>query len=128
MKLKFNDTEETYEIASYRIINQNLVVLKGENLPQGKTCGFKLLRDDGSVDTDCSDYTVKFNVLTEIENVLMYSRSESNIETEDNPAGRYCHTPNPEDIHEDVDPLTNEELTECVADLMYESSLRQLGL
>lgn len=128
MKLKFNDTEEMYEITSYRIINQNLAVLKGENLPQGKSCGFKLLRDDGSVSIDCSDYTVKFNVLTEIENVLMFSNSKDNIETEDNPAGRYCHTPKPEEIKEDVDPLTNEELTECVADLMYESSLRQLGL
>ena len=128
MKLKFNDMDELYEVTSYRIINQNLVVLKGENLPQGKTCGFKLLRDDGSVDTDCSGYTVKFNVLTELENILMYSINESIVETKDNPAYRYCSTPNPEDIHEDVDPLTNEELTECVAELMYESSLRQLGL
>lgn len=127
MEISFNDSEETYKISSYRIRNQNLIILKGENLPQGKTCGFKLIRDDGSVDTDYSDYTVKYNVFTEIENVLMFSNSEDNIETEDNPAGRYCHTPDPEDIREDVDPLTNEELTECVADLMYESSLRQLG-
>ena len=28
----------------------------------------------------------------------------------------------------DEEPLTNEELTECVADLMYEASLIQLGI
>lgn len=128
MRLKFNDSEEAYEISSYRIMNQNLVILKGENLPQGKTSGFKLLRDDGMVDVDCSDFTTKYNVLTNFENVLMYSNNENIVETEDNPACQYCTSPRQEDIREDVDPLTNEELTACVAELMYESSLRQLGL
>lgn len=127
MDIKFNDSGKAYKITSYRITNQNLAIVKGDNLPQGNNSGFQLLQD-GRIIVDCSDYTVKYNVLTEIENVLMYSKSEDYIETEDNPAHRYCNTPKPEDFNEDVDPLTNEELTECVADLMYESSLRQLGI
>ncbi len=127
MEIKFKDSSKGYEITSYRILNQSLTIVKGNDLPQGNHSGFQILQD-GNIVADCSDYTVKYNVLTEMENVLMYSRSEDNIETKDNPARRYCGTPQPEDINEDIDPLTNEELTECVADLMYESSLRQLGL
>ena len=123
MQIRFNDSEQIYDITAFRQIG-DFIVLKGADLPEN-TSGFKVLEGD-RVKADYSAFTTKYNVLTPVEGVLMLSTGE--VETEDNPAGVYAYTPNPEEFVEDVDPLTNEELTEAVADLMYEVSMMQLGL
>lgn len=125
MQIKFNDSEQLYTITSFRQIGGNIIVMKGDDLPEENTSGFKVLEGD-RVTADFSEYTTKYNVLTPAEGVLMLSTGA--VETEDNPAGVYAYTPNTEEIVEEVDPLTNEELTEAVADLMYEVSMMQLGL
>ena len=124
MKIQFNDHEQIYTITLFRK-NANFIILKGDGIPAENTSGFKVL-DSDRVKADYSSYTTKYNVITPAEGMLLLSTGI--VETEDSPAGAYIYTPKPEEIKEDVDPLTNEELTECVADLMYESSLRQLGL
>ena len=58
----------------------------------------------------------------------MLMLSTGAVETEDNPADVYAYTPKQEEIVEDVDPLSNEELTEAVADLMYDVSMMQIHL
>lgn len=126
MKIKFNDSDQLYNITSFQKIGGDLAIMKGTGLPAENTSGFQLVRGNGTVLEDCSGFTTKYNVLTPAEGMLMLSTGI--VETEDNPAGIYTYTPKPEEIVEDVDPLTNEELTEAVADLMYEVSAMQLGL
>lgn len=128
MQIKFNDSDKIYNITSFRQIGGNLIIMKGNNLPAENTSGFKRVQDDGTELKDYSEFTTKYNVLTPAEGMIMLSNSEEHIETEENPASQYSYTPSDEDIQEDVDPLNNEELTECVADLMYEVSMMSLGL
>ncbi len=125
MQIKFNDSDQIYDITSFRQIGGDLIVMKGDNLPEENTSGFKLINGD-RVTADYSEYTTKYNVLAPAEGVLMLSTGA--VEKEDNPASVYAYTPKPEEIVEDVDPLSNKELTEAVADLMYDVSMMQLGL
>ena len=125
MKIQFNDHDQIYTVTSFRN-RGDIVILKGEDIPTENTSGFKLL-DGDRVAEDYSEYKTKYNVITREEGVLMLSTGA--VETEDNLAGIYIHMPEPEEeeIVEEA-PLTNEELTEAVADLMYEVSMMQLGL
>ncbi len=125
MQIKFNDSDRIYNITTFRQIGGNIIILKGAELPEENTSGFKVI-DGDRVIADYSAYTTKYNVSTQTEGMLMLSTGI--VETEDKPAGIYAYTPKPEEIVEDVDPLTNEELTEAVADLMYEVSMMSLGL
>ena len=126
MKIKFNDPEQIYDITAL-VEKGNIVILKGIGLPRDNTSGFKLL--GSREEKDYSEYRYIFNVNTKFENVVMLSNDEGFIETEDNPAGRYYHEPDPDAEQEIIeDPLTNEELTEAVANLMYETSMMQLGM
>lgn len=125
MKIRFNDSETVYDVTAVRM-HGNIVILKGTGLPNN-TSGFKLF--GSREEKDYSEYRYIFNVITKFENVVMLSNDEGFIETEDNPAGRYYHEPDPDAEQETIeDPLTNEELTEAVANLMYETSMMQLGM
>ena len=124
MKIQFNDHDQIYTVTSFRN-RGDIVILKGEDIPTENTSGFKLL-DGDRVAEDYSEYKTKYNVITREEGLLMLSTGA--VETADNHAGVYAYTPKSEEMVEDVDPLSNEELTEAVADLMYEVSMMQLGL
>lgn len=80
-QVKFNDSEEIYDINAFQE-SGNIVTLKGPGLTNDNNSGFILLRD-GDFVKDFSDYTTKYNVLTEIEDGLMLSKDGS-IETEAN--------------------------------------------
>ena len=125
MKIQFNDHDQIYTVTSFRN-RGDIVILKGEDIPAENTSGFKLLDGDRAAE-DYSEYKTKYNVITQAEGVLMLSTGA--VETADNLAGIYIHMlePEEEEIVEEA-PLTNEELTEAVADLMYEVSMMQLGL
>lgn len=126
MYIKFNNSEDTYEITAYRK-TRNFIMIKGKGLPDGNTSGFKIF-NGAALTGDFPEYTKKYNVLTQTQEAAFFTSENGDIETEDNRVDKYLYEPAQEDIHEDVDPLTNEELTECVADLMYEVSMSQLGL
>ena len=119
MKVKFNSSKEFIHIRRYtlapsyvKLIDEKLVWDLG---------GFILYEDDEkTVIRDCSDYNYKWNIYTEYPNGVVLTNSETEREREPNP-----NAPAPVEI---ADPLSNEELTEAVADLMYEASMAKLGL
>ncbi len=126
MYIKFNDQEECYEISVCRQIG-NFIMVRGENLPTDNASGFKLFQGKKMIE-DFSGYKKKYNVLTKAQDVIFLTDREDSAETENDRVDKYMYVPATEDIHEDIDPLTNEELTECVADLMYEMSAATLGI
>lgn len=124
MTIKFNDHERIYEITSIRH-KHGIVVIKGEGLPEKNTSGFRLIDGDAVVE-DYSEYRTKYNVITQKEGVMALSKGM--VETKENSAETLLYTPQEKEIAEDVEPLSAEELTEAVADIMYEISAAQLGL
>lgn len=124
MTIKFNDHEQIYEITSIRR-RHGIVVIKGEGLPENNTSGFRLIDGDAVVE-DYSEYRTKYNVITKKEGVMALSKGM--VETKENSAETLLYTPQEKEIAEDVEPLSAEELTEAVADIMYEISAAQLGL
>lgn len=124
MTIKFNDHEQIYEITSIRR-RHGIVVIKGEGLPGNNTSGFRLIDGDAVVE-DYSEYRTKYNVITQKEGVMALSKGM--VETKENSAETLLYTPQEKEIAEDVEPLSAEELTEAVADIMYEISAAQLGL
>ncbi len=102
-------------------------MVRGENLPTDNASGFKLFQGKKMIE-DFSGYKKKYNVLTKAQDVIFLTDREDSAETENDRVDKYMYVPATEDIHEDIDPLTNEELTECVADLMYEMSAATLGI
>lgn len=72
------------------------------------------------------EYRTKYNVITQKAGVMALSKGM--VETKENSAATLLYTPQEKEIVEDVEPLSNEELTEAVAELMYEVSTAQLGL
>lgn len=87
MQIKFNDTEQFYNITSFRMIGGKLAVIKGTGLPEN-TNGFSLYRN-GKKSADYSAFTVKYNVLTEVKSGILLSNNEEFIETEETPVNRY---------------------------------------
>lgn len=126
MYIRFNDREEYYEISVYRQIG-NFVMIRGKDLPTDNESGFKIFQGNKMIG-DFSDYTKKYNVLTTAQDAIFLTDREDCVETEQDRVDKYLYVPAPENIKEDIDPLTNEELTECVADLMYEMSAATLGI
>lgn len=119
MKIKFNLSENFLYLSSY-CLYQDKVFLSGSGIEENLN-GFILYEDDEkTVVRDCSDYMYKWNVYTEYENGIVLTNSETDREQEP--------IDNTEVLQEIIDPLTNEELTEAVASLMYEVSTMQLGM
>ena len=119
MKVKFNDSENFIQLTGCVIYTEK-VKLTAPGI-QKNFSGFMLYEDDGeTLVRDCSEYKYKWNIFTEYEDGIMLTESETNREREPNLSA--------EPPQEIIDPLSTEELTEAVADLMYEMSLSQLAI
>jgi hypothetical protein len=82
--------------------------------------GFRILRDDDTVLKDCENFIYKWNIYTDYEDGIVLTSSKTDRERKP--------VENADEPVEVVDPLNNDDLTECVADLMYELSCNELGL
>ena len=80
--------------------------------PAENLSGFILYGADGNI--------YRWDVVDQKENAIYYTNDPNYRQTEP--------WPDLSNIPEQAEPLTNEELTEAVADLMYEVSAAQLGL
>lgn len=116
MKIKYNDHEEYINIDGYGISN-NIACLSGKNLEEN-TSGYIIYNEQGEVVADCSEYKYRWDVLENDPGRIFYTNIEGYVQTE----------PLSKDDSVIAEPLNNEALTECVADLMYEVSLMQLGM
>lgn len=115
-KVKYNDQDKFIDINGH-IISGNLIALSYPNV-EADTSGFIIYQGDETI-MDCSDFKYRWDVLEDNPNKIYYTNTEGYVQEK-----AFNH----ENMIEDVDPLNNEELTECVADLMYEMSLTQLGM
>lgn len=119
MNVKFNSSETFFKVDSYTIY-ANMITLIDENLIWDLS-GFILYEDDKTtVIRDCSDFIYKWNIYKELEHGVTLTNSETDREPE---PGLNKTSP-----VEEVFPLNNDELTSCVADLMFETSLMKLGM
>lgn len=119
MKVKFNDSDNFIKLDSY-VLYQDKVDMQGQGITENLS-GFILYEDDEeTIVRDCSEYKHKWNIYTERENGIVLTESETDRERKPNPDAE-----KPVEI---VDVPNNEELAECIADLMYELSASELGL
>ena len=119
-KIKYNDQNTYIDISGYMISN-DLISLSYPNADVNAS-GFAIYQGD-EVIMDCPDFKYRWDVLEDNPNRIYYTNKEGYIQEK-----AFNHAFNHENIVEDANPLNNEELTECVADLMYEVSLAQLGM
>ncbi len=118
MKVKFNDSEEFIILQGW-VIGKNEVTMIADGIGENLS-GFVLYGDDETtVVRDCSDHVYRWDIYTEKKGQITFTNSETD---------RQMKPTKMEVQKEIVDPLSNEELTEIVADLMYEVSAAQLGL
>lgn len=115
-KIRYNDQDVYIDIRGYMISN-DLVSLSYPNV-EANISGFIIYQDDEII-ADCSEFKYRWDVLENNPNQIYYTNDPDNVQEK-----AFNH----ENMVEDIDPLNNEELTECVADLMYEMSLAQLGM
>ena len=119
MKVKFNDSDNFIKLDSY-VLYQDKVDMQGQGITENLS-GFILYEDDEeTIVRDCSEYKHKWNIYTERENGIVLTESETDRERKPN-----LDAEKPVEI---VDVPNNEELAECIADLMYELSASELGL
>ena len=88
--------------------------------PEENVSGFAICDEAGNTIQDCPDFIYRWDVVDQKENAIYYTNDPNYRQTEP--------WPDLSNIPEQAEPLTNEELTEAVADLMYEVSAAQLGL
>lgn len=92
----------------------------GEKLSENLS-GFKIVKGD-SIICDASDFKYRWDVINHREGMIYYTNDPDSKQT----------TPfralNESDVLIQEESLSNEELTEAVADLMYEISAAKLGL
>lgn len=120
--LKYLNEKEKYQI-SFNSISQSVVQITGD-FPI-KTYGFTLSRvDKEEILGDYSDYTT---IYREIEGGAQFSNDGSTwVEPEPIPDIELPDFDSADNNY--APPLSNQELIEAVADLMYEVSCLQLGL
>ncbi len=116
IKVIFADGEET-EIFGYSV-SENLVSVRCDN-PRENLSGFSIYEGERLI-FNASSFIYRWDVVDQKENAIYYTNDPDYRQTE--PWAELC------DIPEQAEPLTNEELTEVVADLMYEVSMARLGL
>lgn len=117
MKLKFNNSNKLITINGYSTL-KNVIALYYVD-PVENLSGFQIC-ENNSVIVDAPEFKYRWDVLDHKSNAIYYTNDSNYKQTEP--------WPDMSDVPEPVEPLSNEELTECIAELMYESSLRQLGL
>lgn len=115
--VKFNNEETLIALEAYAT-SGSIVGLVYPNVKENLS-GFIICDQDEEVIADCSDFKYRWDVLDDDPGRIYYSNSAENMQT------KKFST---EDYVEEAEPLSNEELTEAVADLMYEISVAQLGL
>lgn len=116
LKLRYNNHTDIVEIEGY-MCSDNLASISGKNIEEN-TSGYIIYNEQGEVVADCSEYKYRWDVLENDPGRIFYTNIEGYVQTE----------PLPRDDSVIAEPLNNEALTECVADLMYEVSLMQLGM
>lgn len=114
--IRYNNQDQNITIDGYMIAG-DIVCLSGKNMETNES-GF-ILYEETKVLLDCSEYKYRWDVLEDNPNRIYYTNTEGNVQT--------VSLPEIDDI-DIVEPLSNEALTECVADLMYEVGLMQLGM
>ena len=125
MKLKFKDKEDFIQLSSYTIYTTIPLVFIASSEHDLKSdsnifSGFSLYEDDEeTLVRDYSDYIYQWNIHQEHENGIYLTCDADFHDTEPDQNFKTV---------EYISPLSNEELTECVAELMYEVSCMQLGL
>ncbi|MDE7252115.1 MAG: hypothetical protein K2O32_04155 [Acetatifactor sp.] len=119
-KVKYNNSKGLIELDGYGI-QGNIVSLFYPNI-QENISGFVIYDPDGNVYKDCSEYKYRYDVLEDNPNAIYYTDLENMVQTEKWNYG------NDDQVEIDVEPLTNEEVTACIATLMYETSLMKLGM
>lgn len=117
IKVVFADSDEAVEIRGYSI-TEKLVSIHYDN-PQENLSGFCIYEGENLV-FDGADFTYRWDIVDQKPNEIYYTNDPDYRQTEP--------FRDPGDIPEQIEPLTNEELTEAVADLMCEVSMMQLGL
>lgn len=117
LKVIFNDSDEAVEIRGYSII-EKLVSIRYNN-PEENLSGFSIYEGEELV-FDGSDFTYRWDVVDQKPNEIYYTNDPDYRQTEP-----WLDLSN---VQEQVEQLSNEELTEAVADLMYEVSMMQLDI
>lgn len=119
MKIKFNDSDKYIKLQGYAT-GKDIVTIVADGIKENLS-GFIIYGDDEATEMlECSDYVYRWDIYEQRENQIIFTNSETYRQRKPSPSV--------EPPAEIVDPLTNEELTEAVANLMYEMSLSQLGL
>lgn len=117
-KVRYNGADEVMELNGVGI-QDHFVSLHGQDIAVNLS-GFVLYAPDGTVFRDCSGFRYRYDILEDNPDAVYYTDREDMIQTEKwNVSGGG---------QVEEEPLTNEELTECVAELMYETSLMRLGI
>lgn len=116
-KAVFADGEE-FELVGYSI-SEKVISLHGKEPVENRE-GFIIYDGSGGMIKDCSDFIYRWDVVDQRENEICYTD-----DPECRQIGPWADLSN---AREQVEPLSNEELTEAVADLMYDVSMLQLGL
>lgn len=126
--IKYKDSDEYFSLDGYSISMDIVKVLMSDNIPF-KHCGFILYGTNGEILKDCSDFIYRWDILNEENpirpNVMVFTNN-SDLKQEI----PFLTQEEIEEAAEDAptDPLTNEELTEAIADLICEVSLMQLNI
>lgn len=100
-------------------ISEDMVSLHYER-PCENQSGFVIYSEAGEIVMDCSDFRYRWDVIDQKEDRIYYTNDPDHRQTEP--------WPEMNNVPEQAEPLSNEELTEAVADLMYEVSMAQIGL
>lgn len=117
-KIIFKGSQDAIDIYGY-FVSERLVSLHYKE-PKENLSGFYIVDKDGNMIFDASDFIYRFDVVDTKADEICYTNDPNYRQTEP--------WPNLDSIPEQAEPLSNEELTEAVADLMYEVSVTQLGL
>lgn len=125
MKIRFNDDDFFYSIKGYTK-KSHVLTIRGLESEFVNLSGFSIYKDDEETIVESfSDYTNFYSTKTPLD----YRISYTDIEGKEEDESQVINSENPELLlEEEQQTLTNQELTECIAELMYETSLMQLGM
>lgn len=120
MKIKFNDKDDSgvfIPLSSY-LLEPHRVTLGYKDITENLN-GFILYEDDEeTVVRDCSNFIYRWDVFYHFGNTITYTDLEKERQANINPGEGIAYE----------SPINIGELTNCVADLMFENSLMKLGL
>ena len=121
MNIKFNNMQESFRLHAF-METQDVVYINYTDMDENLS-GFIIYEQDGTVYKDCSDFIYRYNVSDNDSQLIGYTYKANFNKTKEEK--------NPIFSQENIiqnSVLSNEELTTCVANLMYETSLIKLGI